>query len=252
MRTKLALLSAPAALLVLASTACGGDDDDEATAFDAGSPVVCDTLSNESYTYNAMFQFTVEAPEVRPTGVPPGPESTQFTQDIAGEHEDADSFKATTVASDTFREYPAVSAVYDDGRVWTSNPTGWTEQPPRERLGDNIPYRPVDVCTALAPDIDTTWDTESEEINGVDSHRFDVEGLVSDFPDRSPGLGGGADIAQLVNEFDGSIWVAEDGAYVTKMELTGSGTYPDGTALSVIFAYEITEMDADIDIAPPA
>jgi hypothetical protein len=250
MRTKLTLLSTAAALLILTSAACG-DDDDQATAFDAGNPVVCDTLANQPYTYTSTFQFLTGAPEVRPTDVMPGPDTAQFKQEVDGAHEDADSYEGTVVASDYYREYPAIIAVYDDGGAWSSVDGEWEE---RDLVAspNMIPQRPVNLCAAIAPDVDTTWDSEREDVNGISSHRFDVTDFVSDFPDRSPGVGPTSDISQLVNEFDGSIWVADNGSYITKVDLAGSGTYPDGTVLNVAFVYEITEMDADVDISPPA
>jgi hypothetical protein len=251
MNRKLAFFLVTVASLAIVS-ACGGDDDD-AVSFESGGPVICDRLETDSYTYIVDVEFTTESPEPKPTGVRQGPPSGSFTQHIEGQVEDSDSFMGDIVNDDASASRTEYSVVVDNGRSWW-NPTGWQEQPSRDgRPGVSVPHLPLTLCQSLAQDIDTSLAAESEEVNGIKSLRFDASPLSTDFPDRSPDgpFGAGSDVAVLVNEFNGAVWVAERGGYINKLELSGTGQYEDGTVLNVSIRYEISEMGADIDVDPP-
>jgi hypothetical protein len=245
------LLLVVAALAVVAA-ACGDDDDDNAASFSEGDPVVCDQLANDSYRYTFVYQFTTDSPEPKPTNVVQGPTDAQFTQQITGTVEDNDSFMADI--SNEFGGGPTVyGVVKDNGRSWFERSADqWTEEElPEGRGGTVIPMLPVNLCIAIAPDIDTSAGGVSEDVGGIDSLRYDVAPLTSDFPDRSQDFGPQSDVAALINDFNGSVWVAESGGYISKMELTGTGTYPDGTVLDIRITYEISDVGSEIDVDPP-
>jgi hypothetical protein len=241
-----------AALVALATFACGGDDDDD-VAFTPGT-VDCDTLINGSYRYNVSIHYIVDpSPTPLPSGAGPGHPAVDLRQELVGSVEDADSFAAEM----TFIDRSVASttgAMHDDGRGWLQSGGRWTEQvASAERpVGDLVPYLPKNFCQALAPDIDTTVsDRESEDVNGIRSQRFNYTDFVTDFPDRTPDFGGGSDVGVLINEFDGSVWVANNGNFISKIDMSGEGTYPDGAVMHFSIAYEISDLGADINLEPP-
>ena len=247
-----ALALALLAIVVLAS-ACGDDDDDgNASSFSQGDPVVCDRLASDSYKWTFFHQFTTDAPEIAPTDVAQGPGDAEFKQEVSGEVEDNDSYLAQI--SNEFPPGPPTEygVVKDNGRSWAQRPTEWQEEDVSDgQPGTIIPHLPFTLCQAIAQDIDTAAEAQTEDIGGIASLRYDYAPLVSDFPERSQDITPQSDIAILVNEFNGSVWVADGGGYITKMELTGTGTYEDGTVLNVTYRYEVSDMGGEIDVDPP-
>lgn len=243
-----------AAIAAVAASACGGDDDG-GVAFTPGT-VVCDALANTSYRYNASVHFVVDAaPTPTPEGVVPGPGAADIAQVILGAVEDADSYQAEMTFNQAGASAPTTTgAIHDDGKAWLQSGGRWTPQVTEgsSRPVELIPYLPKTLCAALAPDVDAMApDHASEDVNGVPSQRFDYALLTSDFPDRSPDFGGSSDVGSMINVFSGSVWVANDGNFISKMQMSGQGRYADGSVLHFEISYEVSDWGSDVKVEPP-
>ena len=114
-----------------------------------------------------------------------------------------------------------------------------------------LPYQPDQICKALAPDVDTTklGAGQPETVNGVSSQRFTLHSSATSFFTNE--FGGQSDIAANVKTLDGTIWVADQGNFMTKLDITGVGQYTNGQPISVKITFELSDLGADIKIGPP-
>jgi hypothetical protein len=235
--------------LALFVTSCGDDDaGDIGAGLDSGG-VNCAALKDQPYRFLSTVTYNVEAPvSPTPEGVPPGPDPITLTQQIAGVVEDADSYQADMSLINGAITNTS-SAVRDGNSSWLKTTGDWTEQSGEYEL---VPYRPLELCEAMAPDIDVGTATGvTEDVNGISSARLDLAALETDWPDRSTDFGPGSDVATLINAFNGSVWVAAAGSYISKAQLTGDGIYPDGSLFHFEISYEVSEYGAAITVVRP-
>jgi len=250
MRFFLTLLSS--VVLIAAFVACGGDDDD--SAFQAGQ-LRCDGFGTKNYHYT-MKVFE----EVKPFEGP-APTPVNLTQpitvlwDITGANEGGDhggsiDAKQYNEVSGTGGESETILLDNDEGYVDIGQ--GWRKVENPERP-PNVPFWPIFTCRALAPDIDTTklGPSESETINGVPSQKFSFAITDSDFLARHPDFGGGSHAGANIHAISGSIWVADKGNLMTKLDLSSEGQYPTGQEITVTMQFEVSDLDADIKVRAP-
>lgn len=240
--------------------ACGGDDggNDGADGNPAGEALVCDTLGEESYRYEAVGVLRIEELSDEPETLAPGEQiytAFTFTETVEG-RVDGNGQTAVRMANATGNIEPAILHMIElnDGRGFLAVGDGGTWQEvdlSTESLF--IRHRPVEICDALAPDIDVSQlgDGEAEEVNGISSHRYTFNGLPSEFFVRNSDFGPGTDIAQLAESIDGQIWVADSGNFLTKVEISGRGFYETGQPVSADITFEISDVGSDIDVGPP-
>jgi len=236
------------ALAVLA--ACGGDDDDSAAY--GGGTLVCEAMNAEPHRYAATAVFDGVAPDVPIEGAPAAPPPFHFESNIDGEVEDADSISADVFNTDGGAAQGNVSGIINDGKRFLRNETsGWQNVDNADPGYSPVAYQPLKTCQALAVDFDPSgFEGQDEEVNGIASTRYEISEFRSDFPDRMPDVGGGSEVSSLVNVFSGIVWVSDTG-FISKLDLTGVGGYPDGTTLSARFTYDLLDWGADIDIQDP-
>lgn len=114
-----------------------------------------------------------------------------------------------------------------------------------------IPFMPLDLCTSLAPDVVASGPgVATEEINGVAARKYHFDALRSDFSSRL--WGPQSDMAQFIPEYTLDIWLAEEGNWPVRFDLSGTGTYPNGQELQAQVFLEIRDIDdKSIEIVPP-
>lgn len=194
----------------------------------------------------------------RPPGMEAGgtdtyrPEGFTFTSVIDGEVQGTEAVHAHIVYPEQNNQEADYIAMIKTDTLYSMLPGGeWTSAKLSESQFQ-IPYIPNVACNALAPDLFLS-DIEGtpEEINGIAATRYHFEPLVTDFNGNHPAFGAGSDAGRFVKEFTGDIWIAEDGGYLLKMDLVGLGQYENGRVLEVDFAYEMTDVNAKIEIKAP-
>jgi hypothetical protein len=238
------LLLAAAAFL----SACGGGS---AAVFKPG-PLVCDTLSTQSYQYQLQATFHVDAM----TGTPPpstgafSPSFT-FTETIQGAVSDGKKFQVTVDNNDGYTDTIFQVMQLDNNAGYENRGRGWTTF--STSTGLPIKYFPPDVCSALAPDVDTSTlgAGQAEQVNGIASQRFALTNLPTQFFTRDGDYGGGSDAASYIQSVNGTIWVANSGGYPTKVDMIGAGQYPNGQPLKVRITFQASDVGKSVDLKAP-
>ncbi len=244
------------AVLALAIAGCSGGSSDP--AFKPG-PLACDGLGTKSYNYTVNVKEQVNALESTPappvTIAPRIVPAASITWDIQGAVQgggkggsiDATQHNATQGGSANIETIALESG--DD--FYNVDQGGWqqdtTQQGPR-----GPSFEPLTVCNALSPDADTTklGAGVSETVNGVASQKFGFQGLSSLFINRLPEFAGG-DAGSYISTLDGTVWVAEKGNLITKLDITGTGQYPNGQTISVTLQFEVKDLGGDIKVRAP-
>jgi len=215
--------------------------------------VTCEPLAKLSaYRFRAEVTYDLAArdPSQEPTD-PYGPDAFNLTQSVEGAVQKGGRVEATVRA--TTAPSTPTSWIVAEGRAWVD--TGNDVWTPVD-VGTGTPpvaYLPLDTCMAIAPDIDVSGEIgEAEAVGEVASQKYSFDALASDLPDRHPNLGASSDVARLIDEFRGAIWIAEKDRYITKLDLQGSGDYGNGRKLNVKISYEVFDQNQkSIRIEPP-
>lgn len=240
------------AVLALAIAGCSGGTSD--SAFTPG-PLACNGLGTKSYHYTMTVTEQVKALESTPappvTIAPRIVPAATITWDIQGAVQgggkggsiDATQHNSTQGASADIETIALESG--DD--FYNVNGGGW-------KLAPGGPsFEPLTVCNSLSPDVDTTklGAGVSETVNGVASQKFGFQGLSSQLIARLPDFGGGSDAGVYIRTLDGTVWVAEKGNLITKLDITGTGQYPNGQTISVTLQFEVKDLGGDIKVRAP-
>jgi hypothetical protein len=238
-------------LAVVTLAACGGGG--SIAAFKPG-PLACDTLSTGSYQYQAQVtQALVAATGTpAPSAAAPRPPFT-FSETIQGAVSGGTKFQVTINTSDGFNTTTAQAIQLDNNVGYLNSGEGWQQQDTSKRFLP-LPYRPADLCNALAPDIDTSklGTPQADKVNGIDSQSFALTNFPSQYFTRDPDFGGGSDAGSLIKTIDGTVWVANSGGYLTRMDITGIGQYPNGQSINVRLTFQVSDVGSSVDVkAPP-
>lgn len=244
-------------LLVLAAV-FGGCSGGNSTAAAKPGPLVCDTLGSGSYHYTERVAYAVSAlsgspsppPVTSPADVPQP--AFSLSDDIRGavQGPNIDATMHTVIGSAPGSDVEMI--ILAGGQGFLKLNTGWTQASSLNRPVP-LPYQPNQLCAALAPDVDTTrlGAGQPEAVNGVSSQKFTLQGLPTSFFANEPDFGGGSDFAAYIKTLDGTIWVADQGNFITKLDITGAGQFPNGQPISVAITLELSDLGADIKIEPP-
>lgn len=247
MRSNLWWLLAGMALAGLFLAACGSNIQG------APSVIVCDKLTQASYRYKANWQMSVDE---LTTTLPPSVQAQvafTFTGDDQGNVQDGSKIDITYTNSDgkatgtfrTIRLSPTLAYI-DLGNGLQKSDTAPNRPVP-------IPYEPSVLCNSIAPDIKlaSLGSGQPESVNGIASHRYDFDGLVTEFFARSPMFGAQSDLAANVPSLSGSVWVADDGGYISKLKILGQGPYESGQFIRLEATYEAYDMDKNVTVSAP-
>jgi hypothetical protein len=249
MMLTLKYLLLPLLVGALALAACGGGDDDDSPIQQDG--ITCVPLTAfKSYRFEARGVSEVVAPEVTPPAgsTPAGPPPFRFVLNVTGESQGADRMSAVVTQGEGSN--PGSTIVVGDtvwvllNGIWSPNAVGPVSP---------IPYRPIDACSALAPGLSVAGlSSTPEDVNGIPSLHYHLE-APNDFFGRHANFGPSSDYARVIENVTIDVWLAEDGQYPTKADVSGTARYPDGSTLNAEVSYEISDVGAsDIQITPPA
>lgn len=216
--------------------------------------ISCDAFAlADSYRWNAEVVLDLKPRDPSlPNTDGYGPEGFVATQDLQGAAQAPDRLQATSTSKELNPK--GSSFVRIGATLWFQDSTGaWASRTVSD-ADFSIPYIPSDTCSAVQPDISLDGLTGAPEMVGaIASHRYHFDSLKSDLPDRHPSFGPGSDVARVVNVYAGDIWVADDGGYISKMDLGGIGRYENGRELVIRVFYELLGVnDGSVDIQPPA
>ncbi|MEO8458257.1 MAG: hypothetical protein ABI559_10630, partial [Chloroflexota bacterium] len=76
--------------------------------------------------------------------------------------------------------------------------------------------------------------------------------VPSEFLARDEDFGAPSDAALNIHSVSGSIWVAQKGDQLTKVDLVAAGAYPNGQPITVTVQYELKDVGSDVKVdAPP-
>jgi hypothetical protein len=246
-RSKLALYTACSAGVLLTIAACGGGDDDAPSVSLAAGAIGCEQMFEDSYQYSVQVDTDVgPLPTTVPTPTGQGRPAFHFTTIVKGQVQDGVKLQGTIDNTDGNSKtvYDAIQIGHTgylkfDETGWKANDTSQQRIP--------FPYWPMAVCESIAPDVDTTalGAPENEELNGVKTQRYELTDLGVDFFKRSPEFGGGSDAANYLSGLSGTLWVAENGRYPAKFDITAQGSYPSGQVLTIQIQFEAWDVGSD-------
>jgi hypothetical protein len=128
--------------------------------------------------------------------------------------------------------------------------TDWTEEPASADSG--FSFSPTDVCQSMEQGLSTALsqlEGKKETVNGIKAVHYHADkadlALLQDL------LGTTEDLGNL-NEFTMDVWLAEDGKWPVRMNLTASGQDAQGQAISFDVSIEFKDFnDSSIKIEPP-
>jgi hypothetical protein len=242
-------LFSPAVLCVLTLVAaCGGSD----KPFQA-VPITCDPLTTSAYRYNSEVAIEVKEAEGPAPGTPiADPNPFRFVQGFDGIIQAPDKVRVAISTKDP-PSSAVIQIIVTGDKAYSNTGSGWTQGTVSSSRPFPIGYRPASACTAIAKDLDPTQTKgESDAVHDVDAHRYDFSELPATFFANDPDFGGGSDAGRLIHAVQGSAWIADEGGYVAKLILTGTGEYASGRKIVVHLSYELLDFNpGDIDIQPP-
>jgi hypothetical protein len=241
------------AILALTAACGGGGSALDDLTWDAGR-INCEgfnVMKGYRYTSTVTLDLKERPAEIEASGGDTyRPDRFEHTQIMDGEVEPPDAIKVTV--SQPVQDQ-TVNYVFVDGRVYFAfGGQPWDSKSEAEAKTP-VPYPPVQMCNAIGRDLylDQLQGTP-EEVNGIQATKYHVENLQSEWPDNHPSFTASSDVSRYVSNFTGDIWVADEGHYIVKIDISGAGQYENGRGLEVIYSYELFDVDKDIDIKPPA
>jgi len=241
---------------------------DAAPADDASEPSVDEAPSaDDAAPETAVAETTPAAPTVAPA-------PQHAFSDAGGALDDLDSYRYTTsfvfvgedggepesgsieleatIASDSQKQFTWRDLETGDrfdlirvgNQAWTTNNGEWEEVPPlvAEAMGQAVlVFAPSVVWSGLFGGLDpNAVYVGAETINGIPAHHY-----TATF-DQWAGYWEG----DLVDA-TGDVWIAEEG-YPVKYHFSAVGVDEDGDRGAVTWTMELRDVNADIEIAPPA
>lgn len=241
-----------ALILVALAVACG---DDDTITLTEPSQISCERLTEDSYRYHveAVQDFGDIDPEFTPEATPLlGYTTWSFSELQDGEVEGGNALYVSVFTSDGGNMGEVEFIRLEDAGYMNSAGQGW-------QLVDTsvrplpVRFRPSLVCEGLVPDLDLpTLETSGQEkVNGIVSYRYDIDTQELGFLAKSGDFDSGSDIGAYAHDYTGSIWIAADGGYPSRIDLIANGHYPDGRRISVAFLLEISDMGGDVNVEPP-
>jgi hypothetical protein len=211
-------------------------------------PAVCDMLFSASYRYTSQVFYKVIAPNNGEVDGAAIPQPHDFLVTVTGEVEDGVDRRAY-IQNIQWPNTGEFEVVLVGDRAWRKfDRLGYWE----EVSGDPLPYEPATYCAALAPDIDTALiNGTPDTVNGVPATHLHLQ-FPNHWSARSQDFGPSSDVSRYIDEFEGSIWVAEDSRFILKMNIHGNGSYEDGTTLDIRLSFSVHDLyDETIEIEPP-
>ena len=261
MQSRIGLLYAFAAVSIIAVVVTlvvvglrGDDDDGFADIVVAEGRVSCEAFVRvRSYNYrtDVVLDLAARAPSMDDSDGR-RPDAFLHERTIRGSFADGNYAIVIAAPPGQAASSDTVLTVFEDTAFFLVNDR-WTSRPLAGLQSFPVPYLPSDTCKALAPDLFLSGlASVPETISGISAQKYHFDSLESDLPDNHPSFGAGSDAARFVNVYSGDVWVADEGGYIVKMALSGTGQYDNGRELTVEISYELSNInDSSIQIGPP-
>ncbi len=136
------------------------------------------------------------------------------------------------------------------GQSWVKVGDDWVEGEPQFEFGD---ISPSSLLENLSAEQLRLIKPSKETVNGVESLRYsigrdDIDAL------RSVGalFGGDETLADMPEDFDIDLWLAEDGGWPVRITMTAHGMISEGEEIDLDFSMDITDVnDPDVKIEVP-
>ena len=243
------ILALAVTALAISALACGGSS---GLGDFVPGPLVCAPLGNQSYEYQVQSSFEM----LEATGTPP-PSTAAFNpaftlvETITGRVSGGtklsvqiDNFDGSTHTTSQVIELENNVAYRNSGKGWNQEDTS--------KLAI-IRYLPTNVCSSLAPDVDSSklGTAQGISVNGIASQQFTFSDLPTQFFARDPDFGGASDAATYISTLDGTIALANKGGYPTQFDITGVGAYPNGQTFKIRITFQVSNFGQSQDIKPP-
>jgi hypothetical protein len=255
-----------ALLVILAASllvACGGGDKEEETASDKAPQAAATAAASPAAT-----------PEEEAAEVTSGPaeafaelESYRMKMSLIMEGTTAEApgtlaldIEGAFVAPD--RSQTHVTAHLDDLKLeeesitvgeqtWVKTGDNWVEGEPEFKLGD---FSPGSLVEELGPEQLRLLKPSNETVNGVDTLRYDIDRAdVETLRSLGALLGQDEGLESLPEDFNLSLWLAEDGGWPVRITVSAQGVVDGSDELSIDLSMDVTDVnDPDIEIEPPA
>jgi hypothetical protein len=241
--------------------ACGGQEEPqpgESPTPEGGALSSCEALE-ELKAYRYTVYLLVESPEPPENATPPPPtpgttiirnilHPVLFDYTIEASYVAPDRLDAMTIqwlpVSGEERELPIV--IIGDRR-WFMLADQWVEDP-RVPLS----YRPLDICSAIFPDLDLSQaEPRSESVNGVKTLYYSLADVFSE-QGMARIFGPGSEMDILLKRLNVDLWLAEDGGWPARMEIRSSGFFGDGREFRVELTVDLRDVNSEeIKVEPP-
>lgn len=250
-------VSVIAVVVALMAVSLQGDDDSGVTFADivvAEGRVSCEAFL-QARSYNFHTEVTIDLADREPgMDDSDGYRASGFltTSIVDGAFEDGNYEVVISARPTSPAQGETVMVVFGDTLFFVLG-GGWQSRPLNELESFPVPYLPADTCRALAPDLFLSdVASVSETVSGISAQKYHFDSLETDIPDRHPSFGPQSDAARFVNVYSGDVWVADEGGYIVKMDLSGTGQYENGRELTIEIAYDLSNINSgSIRIQPP-
>jgi hypothetical protein len=230
-----------------ALAACGGNgDEDEAVAS-------CESISDiESYRYTINLKLRSSA-FARPAPASTEAPLTAFADALAALFSDLKldgAYKAPDRTQALLKFQGGELELREIGRqAWMRIGADWREQDPAE---GGVTLTPAVVCrdivTSISPSLEDA-DSTREEVNGIDTDRYQLDQTSLE---QLPELLGTGSEADLPDKYAVDVWLARDGRFPVRLSLGSEDTDDLGRPIGLTLFMEFRDInDAGIAIEPP-
>lgn len=252
-----------AGLFAVLAPACGGAEEPAAEGSPTPRPTgeeaalaPCRALQAfETYRYSANLKLESPEPSESPPELQPTPTSAltrAFTGPFAFEYDIDGSF----VAPDRFQAW-----ITGDGNSFGLIVIGsqsWIQTEPEGRWTPTtepyqMPYKPLDICEAVLPDLDVSQaQPQEEKLNDVKALHYTFSQVHSEQA-WAKIYGPGSDLDILLKKLDVDLWLAEKDKWPVRMEIRSSGLYGDERELRARILADVRDTNSDdIRVEPPS
>lgn len=254
-------------LVAALMAACNGGGDNSPTVQPTGeaptSPqptqqattsAACQALASlDKYRY--VSNVSLESPEeFAPSGEGEPTPATTMTREFTGPFLFEYNIDASLVSPDRVSAEMRVGVgepfniIIVGDRHWITVGSDWQE------VGAQyvVPYRPLEICNAIFPEIDLSQaQGEKESVNGVSALHYTFAGTPSGQAMASI-FGPESDMDILFQDMNVEVWVTEKDGWPVKMDIQTSGLYGDRRELTGHLQIELRDISkGDITVEPP-
>jgi hypothetical protein len=133
---------------------------------------------------------------------------------------------------------------------WVKAGDSWVEEEPQFDLGD---LSPASLLADFDPAQLRVLKPSQETVNGVKSLRYSIDRAdIESLSGLSSLFGSDENLVDLPEQFDISLWLAEDGGWPVRITMTAQGAIESGGEISLDFSLDITDVnDPGIKIEAP-